>query len=103
MSVLCSQLPHTHLQILSSFSSAIPQANLEETGKAKSVLFRELPATIFITVFLPRLDLPPSKAEELHLGLRVGKPALMSKVFPPLSKALDILHSSCPIKEEWRL
>lgn len=51
---------------------------------------------IFITVFFQcKLDLPPSKAEKLHLGLIVGKFALMSKVFPPLSKALDILCSSC--------
>lgn len=53
---------------------------------------------IFITACLPKLDLPFSKAENLHLGLRVGRLALMSKVFPTLIKALDMFWPSCPIK-----
>lgn len=40
MSVLCSQLPYTQLWFRLSFSTAIPQANLEEAGRAKSVLFQ---------------------------------------------------------------
>lgn len=91
ISVLCSHPPYTP-----------PPGKFRKGRRDKICFFRELLGMIF-SVFFPRLDLPPPKAENLHPGSRVGKLTLMSKVFPSLSKALDILWSSYPLRKGWRL